>query len=213
MKSCFKWLMIMGGILFFVGSCAKSDDDSSSSSSCTADTATTASGSITVGSVAFAGTYDTACQTSLVAAYLAASLGPTDMQSYKFRYVVTGSDSVSEELFYYSDTACSTLVFSNKTGLTSVAVGDNSSSDYKVTYKSSSHKELVKSDAAETWREATYSNLNLSVDFTQGCVRESSGSGNEKKNLWNVTSTTLKIGNDSSDDYPSSVGSTEYTKQ
>ena len=92
-------------------------------------------------------------------------------------------------------------------------MGDNSSSDYKVTYKSSSHKELVKSDAAETWREATYSNLNLSVDFTQGCVRESSGSGSEYKNLWNVTSTTLKVGNDSKDDYPSSVDNTDYTKQ
>ena len=200
-------------ISFVLISCAKKDDDSSTSSTCTAATETTASGSITVGSVAFEGTYDTACQTSLVAAYLAASLAPTDMQSYKFRYVVTGSDSVSEELFFYSDTACSTLVFSNKTGLTSVAVGDNSSSDYKVTYKSSSHKELVKSDAAETWREATYSNLNLSVDFTQECVRESSGSGNEKKNLWNVTSTTLKVGNDSSSSYPSSVGSDNYTKQ
>ena len=200
-------------ISFVLISCAKKDDDSSTSSTCTAATETTASGSITVGSVAFEGTYDTACQTSLVAAYLAASLAPTDMQSYKFRYVVTGSDSVSEELFYYSDTACSTLVFSNKSGRTSVAVGDASGSDYKVTYKSSSHKELVLSDAAETWREATYSNLNLSVDFTQGCVRESSGSGSEYKNLWNVTSTTLKVGNDSSSSYPSSVGSDNYTKQ
>ena len=199
-------------IPFVLISCATSDDDSSSST-CTAATETTASGSITVGSVAFAGTYDTACQTSLVAAYLAASLVPTDTKSYKFRYVVTGSDSVSEELFFYSDTACSTLVFSNKSGRTSVAVGDASGSDYKVTYKSSSHKELVLSDAAETWREATYSNLNLSVDFTQGCVRESSGSGSEYKNLWNVTSTTLKVGNDSKDDYPSSVDNTDYTKQ
>ena len=213
MKSCFKWLMIMGGILFFVGSCAKSDDDSSSSSTCTAATETTASGSITVGSVAFAGTYDTACQTSLVAAYLAASLAPTDTKSYKFRYVVTGSDSVSEELFFYSDTACSTLVFSYKSADTNVAVGVASGSDYKVTYKSSSHKELVKSDAAETWREKIYSDLGVSVDFTQGCVRESSGSGSEYKNLWNVTSTTLKVGNDSKNDYPSAVGNTDNTKQ
>ena len=213
MKKALNNFTLIVGIIAFIGACKKDADDSSSSSTCTAATDTTASGSITVGSVAFAGTYDTACQTSLVAAYLAASLGPTDMQSYKFRYVVTGSDSVSEELFYYSDTACSTLVFSNKSGRTSVAVGDASGSDYKVTYKSSSHKELVLSDAAETWREATYSNLNLSVDFTQGCVRESSGSGNEKKNLWNVTSTTLKIGSHDQDTYPTSVGSTEYTKQ
>ena len=78
---------------------ATSDDDDSSSSTCTAATETTASGSITVGSVAFAGTYDTACQTSLVAAMIAASAGPSDMQSYKYSYVETGSDSVSDELF------------------------------------------------------------------------------------------------------------------
>ena len=218
MKSCFKWLMIMGGILFFVGSCAKSDDDSSSSSSsssssCTADTATTASGSITVGSVALAGTYTGACATTLVEAFAAAGLYPSDTKSIKTSYIVTSSTSFSNEQYYYSDTTCSTQTMLIKGGKSDVAVGDASGSDYKVTWKSSSYKEVVNSDAAETWREATYSNSGSTVDLTQGCVKDSSGSGSEYKDLWNVTSTVFKNGSADKDDYPTSVGSTEYTKQ
>lgn len=218
MKSCFKWLMIMGGILFFVGSCAKSADDSSSSSSsssssCTADTATTASGSITVGSVALAGTYTGACATTLVEAFAAAGLYPSDTKSIKTSYIVTSSTSFSNEQYYYSDTTCSTQTMSIKGGKSDVAVGDASGSDYKVTWKSSSYKEVVNSDAAETWREATYSNSGITVDLTQGCVKDGSGSGSEYKDLWNVTSTVFKNGSADKDDYPTSVGSTEYTKQ
>ena len=218
MKSCFKWLMIMGGILFFVGSCAKSADDSSSSSSsssssCTADTATTASGSITVGSVALAGTYTGACATTLVETFAAAGVNPSDTKSIKTSYIVTSSTSFSNEQYYYSDTTCSTQTMSIKGGKSDVAVGDASGSDYKVTWKSSSYKEVVNSDAAETWREATYSNSGITVDLTQGCVKDSSGSGSEYKDLWNVTSTVFKNGSADKDDYPTSVGSTEYTKQ
>ena len=213
MKSCFKWLMIMGGILFFVGSCAKSSDDSSSSSSCTADTATTASGSITVGSVALAGTYTGACATTLVETFAAAGVYPSDTKSIKTSYIVTSSTSFSNEQYYYSDTTCSTQTMSIKGGKSDVAVGDASGSDYKVTWKSSSYKEVVNSDAAETWREATYSNSGRTVDLTQGCVKDSSGSGSEYKDLWNVTSTVFKNGSADKDDYPTSVGSTEYTKQ
>lgn len=218
MKSCFKWLMIMGGILFFVGSCAKSADDSSSSSSsssssCTADTATTASGSITVGSVALAGTYTGACATTLVETFAAAGVYPSDTKSIKTSYIVTSSTSFSNEQYYYSDTTCSTQTMLIKGGKSDVAVGDASGSDYKVTWKSSSYKEVVNSDAAETWREATYSNSGSTVDLTQGCVKDSSGSGSEYKDLWNVTSTVFKNGSADKDDYPTSVGSTEYTKQ
>jgi hypothetical protein len=210
--------MIMGGILFFVGSCAKSADDSSSSSSsssssCTADTATTASGSITVGSVALAGTYTGACATTLVEAFAAAGLYPSDTKSIKTSYIVTSSTSFSNEQYYYSDTTCSTQTMLIKGGKSDVAVGDASGSDYKVTWKSSSYKEVVNSDAAETWREATYSNSGSTVDLTQGCVKDSSGSGSEYKDLWNVTSTVFKNGSADKDDYPTSVGSTEYTKQ
>ena len=207
-------------ISFVLISCAKKSDDSSSSTSssstsstCTADTATTASGSITVGSVALAGTYTGACATTLVEAFAAAGLFPSDTKSIKTSYIVTSSTSFSNEQYYYSDTTCSTQTMLIKGGKSDVAVGDASGSDYKVTWKSSSYKEVVNSDAAETWREATYSNSGSTVDLTQGCVKDSSGSGSEYKDLWNVTSTVFKNGSADKDDYPTSVGSTEYTKQ
>ena len=210
MKSYFKWLIIIGGILFFVGSCGEPEE---SGNTCTPSTDTTASGSITVGSVTMSGTYLSPCSTSLVE--LAAALGvlPSDTKSIRSGYVVTSSNSVSDESFYYSDTACSALSLSLKSTRSDVAVGDASGSDYKVTWKSSNYKELVNSDAAETWRETSYSNAGITVDLTQGCVKDMSGSGSVYKNLWNVTSTVFKNGSADKDDYPTSVGSTEYTKQ
>ena len=210
MKSYFKWLIIIGGILFFVGSCGEPEE---SGDTCTAPTDTTASGSITVGSVSMSGTYLSPCSTSYVE--LAAMLGvlPSDTKSVRSSYVVTSSNSFSDESFYYSDTTCSTLSLSLKSLRSDVAVGVASGSNYKVTYKSSYFKELVNSSAAEAFREKVYSNAGLSVDLTQGCVFEGSTSGKEYKDLWNVTSTTLKTGDHDEDTYPSSVEVTEYTKQ
>jgi len=163
--------------------------------------------------VALAGTYTGACATTLVEAFATAGVFPSDTKSIKTSYIVTSSTSFSNEQYYYSDTTCSTQTMSIKGGKSDVAVGDASGSDYKVTWKSSSYKEVVNSDAAETWREATYSNSGSTVDLTQGCVKDSSGSGSEYKDLWNVTSTVFKNGSADKDDYPTSVGSTEYTKQ
>ena len=210
MKSYFIWLIIIVGILFFVGSCGEPEE---SGNTCTPSTDTTASGSITVGSVAMSGTYLGACSTSLVELAAALGLMPSDTKSVRSGYVVTSSNSVSYENFYYSDTACSALSLSLKNTRSDVAVGVASGSNYKVTYKSSYLKELVKTSAAEAFREKVYSDAGLSVDLTQGCVFEGSQSGTEYKNLWNLTSTTLKIGDHDTDTYPSSVEVTEYTKQ
>ena len=210
MKRYFIWLIIIGGILFFVGSCGEPEE---SGDTCTAATDTTASGSITVGSETLSGTYTGPCTTSLVEFAAALGVLPSDTKSVRSSYVVTSSNSVSDESFYYSDTTCSTVTLSLKSLRSEVAVGVASGSNYKVTYKSSYFKELVNSSAAEAFREKVYSNAGLSVDLTQGCVYEGSTSGKEYKDLWNVTSTTLKTGDYDEDTYPSSVGSTEYTKQ
>ena len=210
MKSYFIWLIIIGGILFFVGSCGEPEE---SGDTCTAATDTTASGSITVGSETLSGTYTGPCTTSLVEFAAALGVLPSDTKSVRSSYVVTSSNSVSDESFYYSDTTCSTVTLSLKSLRSEVAVGVASGSNYKVTYKSSYLKELVKTSAAEAFREKVYSDAGLSVDLTQGCVYEGSTSGKEYKDLWNVTSTTLKTGDYDEDTYPSSVGSTEYTKQ
>ena len=210
MKSYFIWLIIIVGILFFVGSCGEPEE---SGDTCTAATDTTASGSITVGSETLSGTYLSPCSTSLVELAAALGLFPSDTKSIRSGYVVTSSNSFSDESFYYSDTTCSTLSLSLKSLRSEVAVGDASGSNYKVNYKSSYLKELVNSSAAEAFREKVYSDAGLSVDLTQGCVFEGSMSGKEYKDLWNVTSTTLKTGDYDEDTYPSSVETTEYTKQ
>ena len=210
MKSYFIWLIIIGGILFFVGSCGEPEE---SGDTCTAATDTTASGSITVGSETLSGTYTGPCTTSLVEFAAALGILPSDTKSVRSSYVVTSSNSFSDESFYYSDTTCSTLSLSLKSLRSDVAVGVASGSNYNVTYKSSYFKELVNSSAAEAFREKGYSDAGLSVDLTQGCVFEGSTSGKEYKDLWNVTSTTLKTGDYDEDTYPSSVEATEYTKQ
>ena len=210
MKSYFIWLITIFGILFFVGSCGEPEE---SGDTCTAPTDTTASGSITVGSVSMSGTYLSPCSSSLVELAAALGLLPSDTKSVRSGYVVTSSNSVSDENYYYSDAACSTLSLSLKSTRSNVAVGTASGSNYKVTYKASYLKELVKTSAAEAFREKVYSDAGLSVDLTQGCVFEGAMSGTEYKNLWNLTSTTLKTGSHDEDTYPSSVGSTEYTKQ
>ena len=210
MKSYFIWLIIIGGILFFVGSCGEPEE---SGDTCTAATDTTASGSITVGSETLSGTYTGPCTTSLVEFAAALGILPSDTKSVRSSYVVTSSNSFSDESFYYSDTTCSTLSLSLKSLRSDVAVGVASGSNYNVTYKSSYFKELVNSSAAEAFREKGYSDAGLSVDLTQGCVFEGSTSGKEYKDLWNVTSTTLKTGDYDEDTYPSSLEVTEYTKQ
>ena len=210
MKNYIIWLITIVGILFFVGSCSISEE---SGDTCTAQTDTTASGSITVGSVSMSGSYLSPCSTTLVQIYALLGVYPSDTKSIRSQYVVTSSNSVSDESFFYSDTACSALSLSLKSTRSDVAVGTASGSNYKVTYKSSYLKELVKTSAAEAFREKVYSDAGLSVDLTQGCVFEGSQSGTEYKNLWNLTSTTLKIGDHDTDTYPSSVEVTEYTKQ
>ena len=210
MKSYFIWLIIIGGILFFVGSCGEPEE---SGDTCIVATDTTASGSITVGSETLSGTYTGPCTTFLVEFAAALGVLPSDTKSVRSSYVVTSSNSFSDESFYYSDTTCSTLSLSLKSLRSDVTVGDASGSNYKVTYKSSYLKELVNSSAAEAFREKVYSDAGLSVDLNQGCVFEGSTSGREYKDLWNVTSTTLKTGDHDEDTYPSSVGGTEFTKQ
>ena len=210
MKSYFIWLIIIGGILFFVGSCGEPEE---SGDTRIVATDTTASGSITVGSETLSGTYTGPCTTFLVEFAAALGVLPSDTKSVRSSYVVTSSNSFSDESFYYSDTTCSTLSLSLKSLRSDVAVGDASGSNYKVTYKSSYLKELVNSSAAEAFREKVYSDAGLSVDLTQGCVFEGSSSGKEYKDLWNVTSTTLKTGDYDEDTYPSSLEATEYTKQ
>ena len=126
--------------------------------------------------------------------------------------MVTSDTSVSDESYTFSDTSCSNVASYIKQESSSVSVGEASGSNYKVTFTDSKLRQMVSSTAAETYWETVYSNAGANIDLT---VNEeySATSSSSRYNLWYVTSSTFQDGSDSSSEYPSSVGSTVYTRQ
>ena len=207
-------MLFIAIVAMIIVSCAKTDDDTTSStgtSTTAADTA--ASGSITVGSESLSGTYVTSCDTTWIALLIALETAPSDTQAMKSAFVVTGDTAFSQETYLYSDTSCSTKTMTTKQGKTNVVIGDASGSDYKVTYTSSTITLSPGNSTAETFFEALYEQQGVTVDLTAGMDTTYGAGDDTYKNLFNVTSTTFKIGTENTSDYPSSVNATEYTKQ
>ena len=142
---------------------------------------------------------------------IALETAPSDTKAMKSALVVTGDTAFSQETYLYSDTSCSTKTWTNKEGKTNVVIGDASGSDYKVTYASSTITLSPGNSTAETFFEAWYKTQGVTVDLTVGMDTTYGAGDDTYKNLINVTSTTFKMGSKS--DYPSSVSTTEYTKQ
>ena len=199
MKKIFFWLVLIGSILVILGSCAK-DENEETTSSCATDT--TASGSITVGSETLSGVYASECITEDL---------PELLKGIKFVFVVTGDSTFSEGYHLYDDTSCSTVSGYWKNGRASVTVGAASGSNYKLDYTKSTIKLLANTTTAESILEGVFGgNVNLTV----GEEYSVTDSGEARKNLIYVTSNTVKLGDDSSSDYPSDVsdGSPEAKK-
>ena len=209
MKKLNFWMVVIGCILAILGSCSVEDEEASTASSMTS---TTASGSITVGSETLSGIYATDCTTSSMSTILALGLAPSDTKALRWVFVVTSDTSVSDESYTFSDTSCSIETSYTKIESSSVSVVEASGNNYKVTYTDSKLRQKVSSTAAETFWETAYSDVGANIDLTVG--EESFWTtSSSKKNLWYVTSSTFQDGSDDSDTYPSSVGSTVYTKQ
>ena len=212
MKKLLFWLALIVGTVVLIGSCAKKDDDTAAAS--TSVTSTTASGSITVGSETMSGTYVSACNTTQFAAAAGSNFFPPDVKSGKTVIVVTSDTTISDEMLMYTDTSCSTPTAYTKNGNTSVTVGVASGSNYLVTYTSSTYKVQADTTVAETHLEAfLLAATGSAVDLTVGTEHSTSGSGNLKKNLWSVTSTTIQTGEDDEDTYPTEMDSMVMTKQ
>ena len=212
MKKLLFWLALIVGTVVLIGSCAKKDDDTAAAS--TSVTSTTASGSITVGSETMSGTYVSACNTTQFAAAAGSNFFPPDVKSGKTVIVVTSDTTFSDEMLMYTDTSCSTPTAYVKDGNTSVTVGVASGSNYLVTYTSSTYKVQADTTVAETHLEAfLLAATGSAVDLTVGTEHSTSGSGNLKKNLWSVTSTTIQTGEDDEDTYPTEMDSMVMTKQ
>ena len=210
-KSLF-WLALIVGTVALIGSCAKEDEATTAAS--TSVTSTTASGSITVGSETLSGTYVSTCNTTQFAAAAGSGFFPSDVKSGKTVIVVTSDTTFSDEMFMYTDTSCSTPTAYTKNGNTSVTVGVASGSNYLVTYTSSTYKLQADTTVAETHLEAFLLAATGSAKYlTVGTEISMSGSGNLKKNLWSVTSTTIQTGEDDEDTYPTEMDSMVMTKQ
>ena len=206
-------MVLIVGIVALIGSCAKKDDDTAATTTPFTST-TTAAGSITVGSETLSGTYADSCSSgTTVDPYVALGYLPSDTKGMRSFIVVTGDAAFSSERYYYSDTTCSTVTLYQKDGLTSVTVGDAVDNGTKVTYTKSTYKIKPNSTATKTYYDAVFESAGINMDLIVGVETETRGDRNSYKNLWLVTSTTIRTGSESASTYPSVVGLTTYTKQ
>ena len=208
MKKLLFWMVLIVGIVVLLGSCAKKDD-ATTAATVTFTSTTTAAGSITVGSETMSGTYVSPCNSeAMVATTASEGYLPSDLVAMRDVLVVTSDTSISEETHGYTDTTCSTRSYYSKDGNTSFSVGVASGDYYKVTYTETSYKALVDTTFAETWMEAL-----MSTGLTVGTEYSSGGSLKNELNLFSVTSTTVQIGDDDNETYPTAMDSQVMTKQ
>ena len=213
MKKLLFWMVLIVGIVVLLGSCAKKDD-ATTAATVTFTSTTTAAGSITVGSETMSGTYVSPCYSGAeVAAAASAGQLPSDLLAMRDVLVVTSDTSISEETHTYSDTTCSTLSYYSKDGNTSFTVGDPSGDYYKVTYTETGFALKAGTAAAKTWWEALYTAAGESIDLTVGTELSGTGSGKNELNLFYVTGTTVQIGDDDNETYPTAMDSQVMTKQ
>ncbi len=215
MKNLLFWIVLIVGTVVLLGSCAKKEESTTAAAATAFTSTTTAAGSITVGSETMSGTYVSPCWTGggLVAASASAGNLPSDMVAMRDVLVVTSDTSISEETHAYADATCSTTSYYSKDGNTSFTVGVASGDNYKVTYTETSFKMMVGTTAAKTWWEALYTAAGESIDLTVGTELSGTGSGKNELNLFSVTSTTVQIGDDDNETYPTAMDSQVMTKQ
>ena len=193
-------------ISFVLVSCAKKEESSTTTSSTTYATSksgVTASGSITVGSDTVSGTYASECIDAS-----SVSAKPSDSTHIGYIVVITGSSTFTEELNYYTDSACTSLSLGWYDNYTSVVVGDASGSDYKVTYTQANYTFFAKTTAGETYIESKFAGLDVTVG-TESVITL----GIPFYNLIKVSGTNFYIGIKSVAAYPSEVMSMAYVKQ
>ena len=173
---------------------------------------TTASGSITVGSETMSGVYATECYTSALSTLISAGRVPSDTASYGFMTVVTGSDNISEESQFFTDSSCTTNSLLMKTQYDNVTVGSASGSNYPLTLTKARSLITAGTTDGKTMIEAMYGGF-ITVTVGTEYTDTYAGSTNPRYNLINLSSTTLYMADESSSETPSSVGDTAMTKQ
>ena len=150
-----------------------------------------------------------------------ASIGtyvPSDVLANRDVLVVVGSDNVSEESYFYTDTTCTNLSAYLKDGNDNFTVGDQSGDYYKVTYNEARFNVMATTSTAESFYESYFSTNNITnqgtaVDLVVGTEYSMSSNGNTYMNLYNVTSTQVQTGDDSTSSQPTAMDTLVMTKQ
>ena len=209
MKNLLFLLALICGTVALIGSCAKKDENATTATTTTAlVAASTASGSITVGSETLSGTYATSCYTAGVSALVSSDSLPSDTKALGWLFVVTGNDNNTEELNGYTDTTCTTKNFHTNLMYDNVSVGSASGSNYQVIQYNTAVSLLGNTTVADTWLETAYS-----VTLTVGTEKKTMGTSIQYYGLWNLSGTTFQRGLQSTLAYPSSLWGISYTKQ
>jgi len=213
MKNIISLLVLICSVAVIIVSCKKDEESTTTAAATTyVSTDTTASGSITVGSETMSGVYSSTCYTSNLSSLISQSRAPSDTASYGFALVVTGSDNVSVENMFFTDSSCTTNSLKLKTQYDNVTVGSASGSNYPLTLTKTRSLITAGTTAGKTLIEALFGGF-ISVTVGTEYTDTYTGSTNPRYNLINLSSTTLYMGDASSSETPSSVGDTAMTKQ
>ena len=194
---------------FTIFSCAKKEESTTTATTSALVAASTASGSITVGSETLSGTYATSCITAAVSDLVSSNSLPSDTKALGWLFVVTGNDNNTEELNGYTDTTCTTKNFHTNLMYDNVSVGSASGSNYQVIQYNTAVSLLGNTTAADTWLETAYSvTLTVGTEYIK-----TAASSIQYYGLWNLSGTTFQKGRQSTSAYPTELGSIPFTKQ
>ena len=209
MKNLLFLLALICGTVALIGSCAKKDENATTATTTTpVVAASTASGSITVGSETLSGTYATSCYTAGVSDLVSSNSVPSDTKALAWLFVVRGNDNITEEQHGFTDTTCTTKNYHSNLVYDNVSVGSASGLNYQVLQLYTGVNLLANTTAADTWLETQFS-----VTLIVGTENKYSVGPYQSYGLWNLSGTTFQKGLTSASGYPSSLWSIPYTKQ
>ena len=196
------YIIIILFLSFTIFSCAKKSDSSSSTTSASyvskIDNAT-ASGSITVGSEALSGTYNSVCSS------YPSDYPPSSTDSFGTSLTVTSNSSYVETLNYYSDSSCTSTDGYISFYYDNVTIGSAVDANYKSTTTITKLGLKPYTSSFKVHLDGMY----YSNTSTTTVGSESAYSyGFSYFQLINVTATTAKLAK-STIDYPTSLGDTQ----
>ena len=184
-----------------------SDGGSGGGSSGTPTYPTSTSGVTASGTMSgLSGTWATVCADGS-----SVSTKPSDTTHVGYVIVITGSTTFTREINYYTDSACTNLSLGWYFNNTNFVEGDTSGSDTKITYTQANQTVMAKTTAGETFIEALFGSIDVTVDTpyvistgvpVYNLVKESSGDN-------------YYFGNESyiANTYPSTAEEVEFVKQ